>query len=321
MRPCRKTLRSGRNLICRCPPFRAWSLTFRGGVPEPNFARLHAATLEHHPNLTVWLHANAVELQLEDGAAEGIRCRTLDGAEAIFCAAEYVFCLGTIESSRFFLQPRSGPLPWNDSGLLGRHFQDHLDANAAEVVPKDGEQFHALFDNVFLNGHKYHPKLRLAPAEQRRLGTLTVASTMVFSSRSEIALASGKATFKHLLRGRLQDLTAKELATALVHLPLLVRQGLRYGLAHRAYNPPGSRIQLRVHCEQEPLGASCITLSDQRDLARPAAHPPGLAHCGRRACQHTRHVGGRAGCSSRRRDHNPGRRSSAESACLRGPLR
>ncbi len=61
--------------------------------------------------------------------------RTLTGIEAIFRARHYIFALGGIESSRFFLQPRPGGLPWNRSGLLGQHFQDHIDCNAAAGHP------------------------------------------------------------------------------------------------------------------------------------------------------------------------------------------
>ena len=43
------------------------------------------------------------------------------------------------------------------------------------------------------------------------------------------------------------------------------KQTWRYLVNHRAYNPPGCTISLRVHCEQEPLSRSAITLTDTRD--------------------------------------------------------
>ncbi|HSY69835.1 MAG TPA: FAD-binding protein, partial [Edaphobacter sp.] len=103
--------------------------------PEPNFARLHNKTLTTHPNIHLWLHTSAVELITEGDTATGLRCRTLTGIETIFRAPRYIFALGGIESSRFFLQPRLGGLPWNRSGLLGQHFQDHIDCNAAVIHP------------------------------------------------------------------------------------------------------------------------------------------------------------------------------------------
>jgi choline dehydrogenase-like flavoprotein len=173
--------------------------------------------------------------------------------------------MGTIECVRFFLQPREGGLPWNRSGLLGRHFQDHVDANAARVRPHDRRRFAELFDNIFLRGHKYHPKLRLRPEEQQRARVLNCAATMSFASELDEALSATKATAKHLLRGRWGEVRATQVLQTAQHAPLLARQMLRYALQHRAYNPEAAEISLRVHCEQQPDGASSITLADERD--------------------------------------------------------
>ena len=247
------------------PLFGGLESYFSRWCPEPNFARVHGAALASASGPQVWLHANAVELVLDGERAVGVRCRTLTGTQAVFRAESYVFCLGAIESSRFFLQPRAGGLPWNSSGLLGQHFQDHVDANAATVVPLDARRFHQAFDNIFLHGLKYHPKLRLCSDEQARLQTLNVAGTMQFESAMDEALAANKATVKHLLRGRFDELKGSDLAALAGQLPVLVRQGLRYGLKHRAYNPADANISLRVHCEQQPVSASSITLSGERD--------------------------------------------------------
>ena len=233
--------------------------------PEPQFAILHRQTLTTHPALTVWLHANAVELMLDGDKAAGVRCRTLGGREAAFRAAEYVFCLGAIESSRFFLQPREGALPWNESGLLGRHFQDHVDTNGAEVIPKARVRFHEAFDNIFYGGFKYHPKVRLAAGLQQQMQTLNVAGTMYFISDVDEQLMALKGTAKNVLRGRLGEVKPAELAGMAANLPLLARQAWRFGVQHRAYNPVAGKIMLRLHCEQEPLGRSSIRLADERD--------------------------------------------------------
>ena len=173
--------------------------------------------------------------------------------------------MGAIESARFFLQPRPAGLPWNRSGLLGRHFQDHLDGKAATIVPLDAQRFHEAFDNVFLHGIKYHPKLRLKAELQAERKTLNAAAAMHFESGVDQALAANKATAKHLLRGRFGELQASDVGALLRHLPVLARQTIRYAVEHRAWNPPGARISLFVYCEQEPEGASSITLGQDRD--------------------------------------------------------
>lgn len=233
--------------------------------PEPDFARLHAKTLEASERVQVWLHANALELLLEGETARGLRCKTQTGDEIVVEAREFVFCMGTIECVRFFLQPREGGLPWNRSGLLGRHFQDHIDANAAKVSPKDRRRFARLFDNIFLGGFKYHPKLRLQAEEQQRAEVLNCAATMSFASELDDAMGATKTTAKHLLRGRWGEVKAAEVLRSAKHAPLLVRQTLRYALRHRAYNPASAWIALRVHCEQRPDGESSIRLGEERD--------------------------------------------------------
>ena len=233
--------------------------------PEPNFAHLHAKALETSDNLQVWLHANVVELFMDGETVRALRVRTQQGTEAVVQADRFIFCMGTIECVRFFLQPRPGDLPWNRSGLLGRHFQDHVDANAARVIPRNRRLFAELFDNIFLRGFKYHPKLRLNPDEQRRARVLNCAATMSFSSDLDEALASTKTTAKHVLRGRFSEVNAADILHSARHAPLLLRQTARYALRHRVYNPASAEIRLRVHCEQRPDSDSSITLSTERD--------------------------------------------------------
>ncbi len=244
------------------PHFDDLDLYMSRWCPEPNFARLHRHTLETDPRIEVWLHANAMELMTDEGIATGVRCRTLTGQEAIFRARQYIFALGTIESSRFFLQPRrEGSLPWNQSGLLGRHFQDHIDSDAATLRPKSAKAFHGIFDSIFLRGFKYNPKLRLTREAQRKARVLIAGGTVFSVSDVDEALAEVKTTAKHLLRGRLGEVDG----ALLRHAPLVARQSLRYAVQHRGFHPADAEIRLRVHCEQEPHSASTITLSSERD--------------------------------------------------------
>jgi len=236
--------------------------------PEPNFARLHNKTLRTNPDIHLWLHANAVELLTEktsEGeAATGIRARTLTSIETIFHARHYIFALGGIENSRFFLQPRSGGLPWNRSGLLGQHFQDHIDCNAAAIHPHNLQQFHELFDPIITSGFKYLPKLRLLPEVQAQHNTLSAGSTMFFEDTGKVR-TQAKTTARNLLRGRLRDISTENLRHTARHIPMLFRQVWRYKVQRRTYAPSEVRIFLRVHCQQEPTSRSSITLTDQRD--------------------------------------------------------
>ncbi len=235
--------------------------------PEPNFARLHRRSLEDNSRIELWLHTNAVELLWNNnGCATGVRCRTLAGQETTFRARRYVFALGAIETARFFLQPRpAGHLPWNESGLLGRHFQDHIDSDAATLRPRSPQAFHQCFDSIFLRGFKYNPKLRLTRDAQRDAGVLIAGGTVFSASAADTALAAVKTTAKHLLHGRFSEVTAGDVGGLLRHAPLVGQQAFRYAVQHRGFHPADAELRLRVHCEQEPLSASTITLSGERD--------------------------------------------------------
>ncbi len=237
---------------------------FSRWCPDPDFSRLHAPALNRQ-DIEVWLHANAVALEIDQSTVTGVRTKTLTGREHTFRAESYIFALGAMETTRFFLQPRDGRLPWNVSGRLGLHFQDHIDLNAGRVQVRNARRFHAAFDNAYVRGHKYHAKCRLAPELQRARQTLNVAATMNFLSHSDEALSDVKATARKLLHGRVREVTAAEVARGVVTLPQLGRQIARYLAQHRAYNSPNAEISLRLHCEQEPAGSSKLTLSPERD--------------------------------------------------------
>ena len=92
---------------------------FSRWLPDPLMARVHRKALEESPNLDLWLHATVVEILFDGQRAKAVRTRTLTGVEATFEATTFIFALGAIESSRFFLQPRAEGLPWNRSAENG----------------------------------------------------------------------------------------------------------------------------------------------------------------------------------------------------------
>ena len=247
------------------PRLDSFETFFSRWCPETNFARLHGKTLAEHPLITVILHANAAALVTEGTRICAIACKTLTGSSRTFHAEHFVWCMGGIESVRFFLQPSLSHLPFQQSGLLGRFFQDHLIAPAATLEPLNKRRFVADFANVFSRGFKYQPKIRLVREQQERHRTLNVAALVFFHSASDAIGAGLKATVKKLLRRRFGELSAAELTGLIRHAPLLARQSWAYSVAHRAYVAPDTRFELGIHCEQPPDSTSTLTLSSERD--------------------------------------------------------
>jgi choline dehydrogenase-like flavoprotein len=196
----------------------------------------------------------------------GINCQTPSGKVVIFRAQQYILCLGGIETSRFLLQPtQTGHCVWDRSGLLGKHFQDHIGGTCGEITEVLSPHFNQFFLNVYSRGYKYHSKFKFSPALQKQHETLNAGGTIAFSSEIDESLGHIKESAKNLLRGRLNRLRPADLARALTNFPLLLKQTYHYKVKHRAYVPKSARISLQVHCEQEPLSQSSISLSSDRD--------------------------------------------------------
>jgi choline dehydrogenase-like flavoprotein len=242
---------------------------FSRWCPEPDFARVFGARLSEDSRITVLLHANVCEILLGDSqqAIASLRCRTLGGREITVTADSYVFCLGGIETPRLLLQPLAGEMraPWNESGLTGRYFHDHVDSTLIEVHPRSRRQLHRWFDNIYRAGYRYQPKLRLSADEQKKRRCLSIGASYEFLTRKGELLAEFRAGARKFTRGLLRVSEVLRMARQLPHSGLLLRTAYRFKFQGRAYNPDDAGIFLRVHCEQAPDKDSRITLIPDRD--------------------------------------------------------
>jgi choline dehydrogenase-like flavoprotein len=242
---------------------------FSRWCPEPNFVRLHGQELHYSRNITVYLHANLCEMQLAESQESliGLRCRTLGGRYATFTADHYVFCLGGIESARVLMQPlaRAHTAPWNAHDVVGRYFQDHIDATLLEIKPRSRRLLHQWFDNVYRSSFKYHPYVKLSPRAQERLQCLAISASFSFDSAKTEDYEEFVGVAKQALRGNFRD---AKLARVAGYLPLsgfMVRKALRRILQGRGYNASDRGVFLRFHSEQTPNKESRIELSSERD--------------------------------------------------------
>jgi choline dehydrogenase-like flavoprotein len=241
---------------------------FTRWCPEPNFARLYAELLQS-AQLLVVLHATGTGMALSEDRTRvvGLRCKAGDGREHTFAASHYALCLGTIETVRFLLQPVPGATvnTWDRGGLLGRHFQSHIDYNAARIPARSALRLRGWFANAYLERKKYHPKFRLAFAEQQRRKVLNIAGSITCIHRAEPELRRVKRLVHERMVGRTSDMGWADLPRLLRRFPALLGLGYGYRVQRRAWWSQDSTFWLRVHCEQEPLSQGCITLTDVRD--------------------------------------------------------
>jgi choline dehydrogenase-like flavoprotein len=96
----------------------------RSDVLPTHFGTRYADDLKHIPNLKVFLHANAVALNMAANRAtlDGIGAATLNGKTFAVKPKATVLAMGAVENARLMLA--SGGVG-NDNDLVGRFFADH----------------------------------------------------------------------------------------------------------------------------------------------------------------------------------------------------
>jgi choline dehydrogenase-like flavoprotein len=238
-------------------------------APETNFARLFHEEIHGSGTLSVLVNATAVALDLDEAGKRvtGVVVHTPAGREHRFPAQRVVLANGTIETTRLLKLPLADgrSAPWSDNPWLGKGFAEHIDCHAGYAVPMDKGRFHELFDNVFLDGIKYTPKLKLSEKIQRQKHLVGVAGFFLSKSLLSEHLANAKLLGRSLLKGRLRGRLlsgSRELASvARVALPMIVR----YVRHHRIYNPSDQGVEFCLMSEQFPVSASAIHLTSERD--------------------------------------------------------
>ena len=229
---------------------------------EPNLAHHFAGAIASEPNLTVACNAPVISLAGEGGSVSGV---TLAGGRSL-PASRIVLANGTIEIARLLQLPYANASvpPWHASPWLGRGFMDHLDCRAGRIVPVDDRKFHAAFDNIYLGGLKYSPRLRLSEEAQRSGELLGSAAYIDFSSSMNEHLNNLKILLRGLARGRFSQSLAA-LPGSIAAMRFVLPMALRYLRHHRVYNLADRGISLRLTTEQRPLPTSRIALKTERD--------------------------------------------------------
>ncbi len=237
-------------------------------VKTPNLAK-HFKTDLADPNLKVLVHANVCGFE-PDATGERIarvHMRTFNGRRATVTAQRTVLANGTIEIARLLMMPYidGATAPWNDNAWLGRGYIDHLDTTVGEVVWKDRNTFRNLFENLFFDGYKYNPKIKLAEQAQRDRSLLGICGWFLFRTSYQDNAENIKLFLRSVRDGQLPpnfwQLPGHALSLAKVLLPF----AYRYFHDNRTFHPASSSVLFRVTAEQLPLRDSRITLRHERD--------------------------------------------------------
>jgi choline dehydrogenase-like flavoprotein len=243
-------------------------LLFTRWAKTPNLAKFFKADLVD-AGVRVLVHANVCGFEPDDTGERiaRVHMRTFGGRRATVAARRTVLACGTIEIARLLMMPYvdGRKTPWNDNPWLGRGYIDHLDTTAGTVAPKSRETFHNLFENLFFDGYKYNPKIKLSERAQRERSLLGVAGAFIFKTSYQDNAENIKLFLRSVRDGRLPpnwwQLPGHALALAKVLAPF----AYRYFHDNRTFHPSGSTVLFRVTSEQLPQRDSRITLQRERD--------------------------------------------------------
>jgi hypothetical protein len=134
-----------------------------------------------------------------------------------------------------------------------------LACKTARIEP-NGARFSQIFDNIFVFGRKFQPKVQLLAAEQSENALLNVAGSVIFESTLQEEIDNLKLLVKIFRRGIAPPSSSFSISSLLPLVKMLFPLLRRYAIDRRAFNVGDKGIYLNVNCEQMPSRESQLTL-------------------------------------------------------------
>ncbi len=246
--------------------------------PPLKFGRFYEAALRRSQHLTVFLYANAIEIETDASGCrvQAVKLATLTGRTARAKAMVFVLAAGGIENPRLLLASnRTHPAGLgNQNDLVGRYFMDHVQLSTGQVrlvnIGKQDELYDCKFNHnnpaISAYGTRFAAQLMLSPDVQAREKLLNALVSLESIFHGEISEA-GKALVRLKRRARQRKApghssTGRDLLTLLAH-PLHCAGFAASRYLRLRSLVCGARFHLLI--EPDPDPESRITLSEQRD--------------------------------------------------------
>jgi len=232
-------------------------------LPQQNFAVRFRADVNSSPWLKVILNATANDILFEGSKATAVCVGIPGGRNIKIPGRNFVFASGTLETSRFFLSTqRRSEVPWRHNKNIGAYFQDHFVGRVANVQILDERKFRDYFENGFVSGMKFQPKLRNWSGFKRPAYSGVVGS---FWSPSQLQQNLGNVTF--LIRTFRSGIAFSKLRTLLPDLwslrCALIPFAIRFARHHRIRLMMDRGMDFNIQSEQIPTVESVIRLMDE----------------------------------------------------------
>ncbi|MDJ0509284.1 MAG: GMC family oxidoreductase [Crocosphaera sp.] len=153
--------------------------------PRDVFLKQYLTKIKESRNITIYYHANVVEIETNNTASTVTRIRTvtMSGKEFGVRAKLFILATGGIENARLLLlsdQIKKAGLG-NSHDLVGRFFMDHFQIVSGVLFPKNKDLFHKgrFYDLHRVNGTAIIGKLSLHPNILLNEGLLNSATYLI----------------------------------------------------------------------------------------------------------------------------------------------
>jgi choline dehydrogenase-like flavoprotein len=247
-----------------------FSVRFCKGLPwnKRNIGRYLKKTLEKSRNITVLLHANAVEIVLNEhlSLVSAIRIRSYDGRERLITANDYILAVGTIETSRLLLASRN-QMPQgvgNRYDNVGRWFMDHVCVRAGYIVPKDRKNLLQGIRPVYVGDVLHTPRFELTKTAQLQSRYAAFAQ-ITFEAHPDSAFSKLRTLFHDIQREGGKAISRSPFWSILGDMPDVMAGLVSHTVLGLRPIPARSTPVVLLVCEQPPRRESCISLADTVD--------------------------------------------------------
>jgi len=268
-------------IVLRRPPRRVSKRFWRGGddlqfiyshwapFKKRNLANAIGQGLRSQKNVRVLLHATAIELNLDESRqlVTGVVCANLTSRCSIQ-AKVFIVAAGALEATRLLmLSDKQFPNGiGNQSGLVGKYFQDHLSVTVADLDSDLSPLTKSRFSPFFLGSVFCYPRVVPTPSAAKLLHLPGIFAHIQTQVEGENAFDVLKKIFQRLqMEGKLR-VKRRELGVLVQELPYLSKMGVARLLSWPLPTHRLARSFLQVDVEHLPSLASRISLSDKMDI-------------------------------------------------------
>jgi choline dehydrogenase-like flavoprotein len=246
-----------------------WQMNGRLGKRQIRFARKFRELLENAPNVEVFLHANVIDLEMDSNRRRvtSVRVKTRDNREEKVLAKVFVLACGGIENARMLLVS-DGQMPngiGNQNDLVGRFFQEHLQAPCATVIPEPNDLLVQYARWWELGQSHARPGLTLSPVAQATHQALNISVSVDAVYDESYLWSAAKEVWDDVVARRVTPKTLQNVLRGLRQSPTFfpdTYRRVRFGT-----RPMGKPIEytLYARAEQSPNYDSRIRLSEHKD--------------------------------------------------------